>query len=72
MPTCADCRAAQQAEGSCDDGRRDVSDDFSTAKRYIDWDLPGSEGRALIGQVRATRDEIQRRLTLVAELDDGC
>lgn len=38
-------------------------------KRYIDWDLPDPKGRPLEG-VRATRDEIEQRVTaLVAELD---
>ncbi|HEX4466550.1 MAG TPA: arsenate reductase ArsC [Solirubrobacteraceae bacterium] len=40
-------------------------------KRYIDWNLPDPKGRP-IEEVRATRDEIQRRVSaLVAELDDG-
>ncbi len=38
-------------------------------KRYLDWDLPDPKGRAL-QDVRATRDEIARRVdALVAELD---
>jgi arsenate reductase len=40
-------------------------------KRYIDWELPDPKGRSL-EEVRATRDEIQQRVSvLVAELDDG-
>jgi protein-tyrosine-phosphatase len=39
-------------------------------KRYIDWDLPDPKGRP-IEEVRATRDEIRRRVTaLLAELDE--
>jgi protein-tyrosine-phosphatase len=42
---------------------------YIPGKRYIDWDLPDPSGRPL-EEVRATRDEIQRRVTaLVAELD---
>ncbi len=38
-------------------------------KRYLDWSLPDPRGRPL-AEVRATRDEIQRRAaTLLAELD---
>jgi len=42
---------------------------FIPGKRYIDWDLPDPKGRP-IDEVRATRDEIRRRVTeLVHELD---
>ncbi len=42
---------------------------YIPGKRYIDWDLPDPKGRAL-EEIRATRDEIQRRVTaLAAELD---
>jgi protein-tyrosine-phosphatase len=42
---------------------------FIPGKRYIDWDLPDPKGRP-IEEVRATRDEIRRRVTqLLAELD---
>jgi protein-tyrosine-phosphatase len=42
---------------------------FIPGKRYIDWDLPDPKGRP-IDEVRATRDEIGRRVTeLVEELD---
>jgi arsenate reductase len=42
---------------------------FIPGKRYIDWDLPDPKGRPL-DEVRATRDEIARRVRqLVAELD---
>jgi arsenate reductase len=42
---------------------------YMPGKRYIDWDLPDPGGRPL-DEVRATRDEIVRRIErLVAELD---
>ena len=42
---------------------------FIPGKRYIDWDLPDPKGRP-IEEVRATRDEIARRVEdLVNELD---
>jgi protein-tyrosine-phosphatase len=38
-------------------------------KRYVDWDLPDPKGRPL-DEVRATRDDIARRVnSLVSELD---
>jgi arsenate reductase len=38
-------------------------------KRYLDWDLPDPKGRP-VEEVRATRDEISRRVReLVEELD---
>jgi protein-tyrosine-phosphatase len=42
---------------------------YIPGKRYLDWDLPDPRGRPL-EEVRATRDEIMRRVeALVAELD---
>ena len=42
---------------------------YIPGKRYIDWDLPDPKGRP-IDEVRATRDDIARRVeALVAELD---
>ena len=42
---------------------------FIPGKRYIDWDLPDPKGRPL-EEVRATREEIERRVAeLLAELD---
>jgi arsenate reductase (thioredoxin) len=38
---------------------------YVPGKRYVDWELPDPKGRPL-GEVRATRDEIARR---VASLD---
>jgi protein-tyrosine-phosphatase len=44
---------------------------FIPGKRYLDWELPDPKGRA-IDEVRATRDEIARRVgELLAELDAG-
>jgi len=42
---------------------------YIPGKRYLDWDLPDPKGRPL-EEVRATREEIARRVErLVAELD---
>jgi arsenate reductase (thioredoxin) len=42
---------------------------FIPGRRYVDWDLDDPKGRPL-DEVRATRDEIARRVdALVAELD---
>ena len=42
---------------------------YIPGKRYIDWELPDPKGRP-ISEVRATRDEIARRVdVLVKELD---
>jgi protein-tyrosine-phosphatase len=42
---------------------------YIPGKRYLDWDLPDPKGRPL-EEVRATRDEIARRVeALAAELD---
>jgi arsenate reductase (thioredoxin) len=42
---------------------------YIPGKRYIDWDLQDPKGRP-IDEVRATRDDISRRVgALVAELD---
>ncbi len=42
---------------------------YVPGKRYEDWDLPDPSGRPL-EEVRATREEIQRRIAaLVTELD---
>jgi arsenate reductase (thioredoxin) len=44
---------------------------FIPGKRYVDWELDDPKGRP-IGEVRATRDEIGRRVgELIAELDAG-
>ena len=42
---------------------------YIPGKRYLDWDLPDPKGRP-VEEVRATRDEIARRVEeLVSELD---
>ena len=42
---------------------------FIPGKRYIDWDLPDPKGQPL-DEVRATRDEIARRVDqLITQLD---
>jgi arsenate reductase (thioredoxin) len=44
---------------------------YVPGKRYVDWDLPDPKGRPL-DEVRATRDEIERRVgALAEELDAG-
>lgn len=44
---------------------------YIAGKRYIDWDLPDPAGRPL-DEVRATRDDIARRIRhLVSELDQA-
>jgi arsenate reductase (thioredoxin) len=43
---------------------------YIPGKRYLDWDLPDPKGRP-IDEVRATRDEIARRIAaLMPELDE--
>jgi arsenate reductase len=43
---------------------------YIPGKQYIDWNLPDPKGRPL-AEVRATRDDIQQRITgLIAELDE--
>jgi arsenate reductase (thioredoxin) len=44
---------------------------YVPGRRYLDWDLPDPGGRPL-AEVRATREEIERRVrALLAELDDA-
>jgi arsenate reductase (thioredoxin) len=44
---------------------------YIPGKRYLDWDLPDPKGRP-VAEVRATRDDIARRIAeLVDELDGG-
>ena len=43
---------------------------YVPGKRYLDWELEDPKGRPL-AEVRATRDEIERRVVeLIGELDD--
>lgn len=39
---------------------------YIPGKRYLDWDLPDPAGRA-VDEVRATRDEIARRVQALAD-----
>lgn len=42
---------------------------YIPGKRYVDWDLPDPKGRP-VDEVRATRDDIEQRVTaLLVELD---
>jgi arsenate reductase (thioredoxin) len=43
---------------------------YVPGKQYIDWDLPDQKGRA-IAEVRATRDEIGRRVAALVEMLDS-
>jgi arsenate reductase (thioredoxin) len=44
---------------------------YIPGKRYLDWDLPDPKGRP-VAEIRATRDDISRRIDeLVDELDGG-
>jgi arsenate reductase len=44
---------------------------YVPGKRYVDWELPDPKGRPL-AEVRATRDQIARRIkALVGELDQA-
>ena len=44
---------------------------YIPGKRYIDWDLPDPKGQA-VAEVRATREEIARRIAgLLEDLDAG-
>lgn len=59
---------AQQADIVITMGCRDQCP-VIPGKRYRDWDLPDPKARP-INEVRATRDEIHRRIQqLIAELD---
>lgn len=43
---------------------------YVPGKQYIDWDLPDPKGRP-IAEVRATRDEIGRRVAALVEMLDS-
>jgi arsenate reductase (thioredoxin) len=59
---------AEQADLIVTMGCEDVCP-YIPGKRYLDWDLPDPKGRP-ISEVRATRDEIARRVnSLIEELD---
>jgi arsenate reductase len=68
VPQALTTELAQQADVVVTMGCGDACP-YIPGKRYIDWNLPDPKGRP-IEEVRATRDEIQRRVAvLVAELD---
>jgi arsenate reductase len=69
VPQALTTEPAQQADVVVTMGCGDACP-YIPGKRYIDWNLPDPKGRP-IEEVRATRDEIQRRVSaLVAELDE--
>jgi arsenate reductase len=68
VPQALTTEIAQQADVVVTMGCGDACP-YIPGKRYIDWNLPDPKGRP-IEEVRATRDEIQQRVSaLVAELD---
>jgi arsenate reductase len=67
VPRALTVELAQQADVVVTMGCGDACP-YIPGKRYIDWDLPDPKGQP-IQEVRATRDEIARRVTaLLAEL----
>lgn len=69
VPQALTVELAQQADVVVTMGCGDACP-YIPGKRYSDWNLPDPKGRP-IEEVRATRDEIQRRVSrIVAELDD--
>jgi arsenate reductase (thioredoxin) len=69
VPQALSVELAQQADVVVTMGCGDACP-YIPGKRYVDWDLPDPKGRS-IEEVRATRDEIQRRVSvLVKQLDD--
>ena len=68
VPQSLTTELAQQADVVVTMGCGDACP-YIPGKRYVDWDLPDPKGRP-IEDVRATRDEIQRRVSaLVEKLD---
>jgi arsenate reductase len=68
VPQALTAELAQQADVVVTMGCGDACP-FIPGKHYIDWNLPDPKDRP-IEEVRATRDEIQRRVAaLVTELD---
>jgi arsenate reductase len=69
VPQVLTVELAQQADVVVTMGCGDACP-YIPGKRYIDWNLPDPKGQQ-IKEVRATREEIQRRVAaLVAELDE--
>jgi len=70
VPQALTVELAQQADVVVTMGCGDACP-YLPGKRYVDWALPDPKGRP-IDEVRATRDEIQRRVAaLVTQLDEG-
>jgi arsenate reductase len=70
VPQALTVELAQQADVVVTMGCGDACP-YIPGKRYIDWNLSDPKGRP-IEEVRATRDEIQRRVSaLVKVLDEG-
>jgi protein-tyrosine-phosphatase len=68
VPRALDRQLAQQADVVITMGCGDECP-YVPGVRYVDWDLPDPKGRP-VDEVRATRDEIARRVeALVQELD---
>jgi arsenate reductase (thioredoxin) len=68
VPQALSVELAQQADVIVTMGCGDACP-YIPGKRYVDWNLPDPRGRP-IEEVRATRDEIQKRVSkLVADLD---
>jgi protein-tyrosine-phosphatase len=68
VPQALTTELAQQADVVVTMGCGDACP-YIPGKRYLDWNLPDPKGRPL-EEVRATRDEIQRRVeALTVELD---
>jgi arsenate reductase len=69
VPQALTVELAQQADVVVTMGCGDACP-YVPGKRYIEWNLPDPKGRP-IEEVRATRDEIKRRVSaLVTRLDD--
>jgi arsenate reductase len=70
VPQALKVELAQQADVVVTMGCGDACP-YIPGKRYLDWNLPDPKGRP-IEEVRATRDEIQRRVSvLVMQLDEA-
>ena len=68
VPRALDRQLAQQADVVITMGCGDECP-YVPGVRYVDWDLPDPKGRP-VDEVRATRDELARRVeALVQELD---
>jgi arsenate reductase len=69
VPQALTVELAQRADVAVTMGCGDACP-YIPGKRYVDWDLPDPKGQPL-QEVRATREEIQQRVSaLAAELDE--